>query len=176
MAASSDSILVRILKRLAHAVYYRRLWFVYPQLALFGICVWYTFARLEFDMSRNNLVGSDKKYHQIYLKFKQDFNVRDDYVVVVESEDLEKNRQFVERLGTKLEQETNLFTEVLYKGDLKMLGSKALLFMEESDLREMQKALQEYRPFLQTFAQATNLNSIFGLINREFRSAAGKTN
>lgn len=176
MAASGDSILVRILKRLAGAVYYWRLWFVYPQIALFGICVWYTFARLEFDMSRNNLVGSDKKYHEIYLKFKQDFNVRDDYVVVVESEDLEKNRQFVERLGTKLEQETNLFTEVLYKGDLKMLGSKALLFMEESDLREMQKALQEYRPFLQTFAQATNLNSIFGLINREFRSAAGKTN
>src|SRR6185503_15163943 len=157
MSASSESILVKVLKRLAHGVYYWRLWFVYPQIALFGLCVWYTFARLEFNMSRDNLVGSDKKYHQIFLKFKKDFNVRDDYVVVVESEDLEKNRQFVERLGAKLEQETNLFTEVLYKGDLKMLGSKALLFMDEPTLQEMQKALREYRPFLQTFAQATNL-------------------
>ena len=102
MAASSDSILVKILKRLAHAVYYWRLWFIYPQIALFGLCVWYTVSRLEFDMSRNNLVGSEKKYHQIYLKFKEDFNVRDDFVVVVESEDLEKNRQFVERLGGRL--------------------------------------------------------------------------
>src|SRR5690349_21696830 len=106
MAASGDSILVRVLKRLADAVYHWRLWFVYPQIALFGLCAWFTFARLEFDMSRDNLGGSDKKYHQIYLKFKKDFNVRDDYVVVVESEDLEKNRQFVERLGAKLEQET----------------------------------------------------------------------
>jgi hopanoid biosynthesis associated RND transporter like protein HpnN len=176
MAASGDSILVRILKRLAQAVYYWRLWFVYPQIALFGVCVWYTFARLEFDMSRNNLVGSDKKYHQIFLRYKEDFNVRDDYVVVVESEDLEKNRQFVERLGAKLEQETNLFTEVFIHRDLKMLGPKALLFLDEPTLRDLHKTLREYRPFIQTFAQATNLNSIFGLINREFRSAARKTN
>jgi hopanoid biosynthesis associated RND transporter like protein HpnN len=176
MAGSSDSILVRILRRLAHAVYYWRVWFIYPQIALFGVCVWYTFSRLEFDMSRNNLVGSDKKYHQIYLKFKKDFNVRDDFVVVVESEDLEKNRQFVERLGAKLEQETNLFTDVFYKGDLKMLGPKALLFLDEPKLEELRTALQEYRPFIKDFTQATNLNSIFGLINRQFRSAAAQAN
>src|SRR3954469_21128373 len=176
MAASGHSILVRILKRLADAVYYWRLWFVYPQIALFGICVWYTFARLEFDMSRNNLVGSEKKYHQIYLRFKEAFNVRDDYVVVVESEDIEKNRQFVERLGAKLEQETNLFTDVFYKGDLKLLGQKALLFVDEPDLVEMKQALSEYRPFIADFAQATNLNSIFSLVNRQFRAAAVQTN
>src|ERR1044071_5576849 len=119
MAAFADSILVRILRLVAHQVYYRPLWFIYPQIALFGLCVWYTVVHLQFDMSRNDLVGSDKKYHQIYLQYKRDFDVRDDYVVVVESEDLEKNRQFVERLGAKLELETNLFTEVLYKGDLK---------------------------------------------------------
>src|SRR5689334_19586473 len=152
MAASGDSILVRILKRLAHAVYYWRLWFVYPQIALFGLCVWYTVARLEFDMSRNNLVGSEKKYHQIYLRFKADFNVRDDFVVVVESEDLEKNRQFVERLGAKLDLETNLFTDIFYKGDLKMLGPKALLFLDEPTLGEMRSALKEYKPFLKNFA------------------------
>ena len=48
--------------------------------------------------------------------------------------DPEKNRQFVERLGAKLDAETNLFHDVFYKGDLKMLGSKALLFVPESDL------------------------------------------
>ncbi len=176
MAGSSESIVMRILKRLAHGVYYWRLWFIYPQIALFGICVWYTFARLEFDMSRNNLVGSDKKYHQIYLKFKEDFNVRDDYVVVVESEDLEKNRQFVERLGAKMESETNLFADVFYKGDLKMLGRKALLFMDEPTLNELQTTLKEYRPFISNFAQATNLNSIFTLINRQFRSSSTQTN
>jgi uncharacterized protein len=176
MGTSSDSILVRVLKRLAHAVYYWRLWFIYPQIALFGLCLWYTIARLEFSMSRNDLVGSEKKYHQIYLKFKQEFNVRDDLVVVVESENLEKNRQFVERLGARLEVETNLFADVFYKGDLKMLGSKALLFLDENTLIELRKTLSEYRPFIANFAQATNLNSLFELVNRQFRGASRSTN
>ena len=80
-------------------------------------------------------MGSNKKYHQNYLRFKNEFPTQDDLVVVVESEDPEKNRQFVERLGAKLEAETNVFHDVFYKGDLKMLGPKALLFVTDEDLR-----------------------------------------
>jgi uncharacterized protein len=166
-----ESIPAKLLRRLAHAVYYWRLWFVYPQIILFGLCVWYTVARLEFDMSRSNLVGSGKRYHQLYLQFKENFNVRDDTVIVVESEDPEKNRQFVERIGAKLETETNLFSEVFYKGDLKMLGPKALLFLDESTLEQMHRTLQEFRPFIANFARATNLNSLFALVNQQFRTS-----
>lgn len=176
MSAGADSIPVKTLKRLTHAVYYWRLWFVYPQLVLCAICIWYTLTHLEFDMSRNNLVGSEKKYHQIYLKFKKDFNVRDDFVVVVESEDAGKNRQFVERLGAKLEKEKALFTDVFYKGDLKMLGPKALLFLDEPTLDELYKTLKEYRPFIVNFAQANSLNALFTLVNRQFRGASREQN
>ena len=51
----------------------------------------------------------------------------------------EKNRQFVERLGAKLEAETNLFHDVFYQGDLTMMGTKALLFVPESDLDDLQQ-------------------------------------
>jgi uncharacterized protein len=176
MPGPTVSIPVRLLNRLAELVYYWRLWFVYPQIILFGLCVWYTAANLKFNMSRNDLVGSDKKYHQIYLKFKADFNVRDDLVAVVESEDPEKNRQFVERLGAKIEAEQELFAEVFYKGDLKMLGPKALQFLDESTLNELHKTLREYRPFIRNFAQATNLNSLFRLVNNQFRTAAREQN
>jgi len=168
--------MARLLKALAVAVQARPGWFVMPQIVLFGLCVWYTATHLEFDMSRNSLVGADKKYHQIYLQYKKDFNVRDDLVVVIESEDREKNRQFVERLGPRMEEETNLFAEVFYKGDLRMLGPKALLFLEEPMLRELRGKLGEYKPFLNHFAQATNLNSLFGMINHQFRAAAKDTN
>jgi uncharacterized protein len=168
----TGSIAVKILTRLAHSVYHWRRWHIYPQIVLFGLSVWYTATNLEFHMARNALVGSDKKYHQIYLAFKENFNVRDDLVAVVESEDPEKNRQFVERLGAKLEAETNLFAEVFYKGDLKMLGPKALLFVDEATLHEMQRMLQEFRPFLTNFTRATNLASIFQMVNNQFRAAA----
>jgi uncharacterized protein len=176
MEGTHQSIPVKLLTRLAHAVYYWRSWFIYPQIALFGLCVWYTIEHLQFDTSRSNLVGADKQYHQIYLKYKEDFNVRDDTVVVVESENAEKNRQFVERLGAKLERETNLFAEVFYKGDLKMLGPKALLFLDEPTLDSMGQMLREYRPFISSFAKATNLQSLFSLVNYQFRTATREQN
>src|ERR1043166_551559 len=115
-----DSFAARVLKRLAGWVYAYPWLFSYPQVLLLALAVVYTFRNLQFDSSRNSLVGADKKYHQNYLRYKAEFSGEDDLVVAVESEDKEKNRQFVERLGRRLEAETNQFTDVFYKGDLKM--------------------------------------------------------
>src|SRR5882724_2098247 len=102
-ALSEDSFLAWLLGKLAAAVCRHPRWFFWPQIALFFVCVAYTVAYLQFDTNRDDLVGSNKKYHQNYLNFKKEFPQQDDLVVVVESENLEKNRQFVERLGAKLE-------------------------------------------------------------------------
>src|SRR5215212_8468703 len=165
-----------LLERLATAViHYPRL-FLYPQIVLAGFCIYYTITHLQFDPSRDNLVGGDKKYHQNFLHFKKEFPLPDEVVVVVESEEREKNRQFVERLGAKLEAETNLFMDVVYKGDLKMLGPKALLFVPEGDLAEMRTTLRDYRPFLEQFSRANNLVSMFDLVNRQIRTARDEEN
>src|SRR6266566_1690396 len=168
---TDDTFFARLLAWLARKVLRYRGWFLYPQLLVFVICILYTVKYLEFDTSRNNLVGSNKKYHQNFLRFKKEFPTQDDLVVVVESENPEKNRQFVERLGARLEAETNLFRDVFYKGDLKMLGSKALLFLSEEELSEFKTMLQDYRPFIEQFTRITNLISLFGMINKQFRTA-----
>ncbi len=171
-----DGLVARFLGALARAIIARRPLFLYPQIVLFVLCVLYTIKYLEFDTSRNNLVGANKKYHQNFLSFKKEFPTQDDLVVVVESENPEKNRQFVERLGAKLEDETNLFHDVFYKGDLKMLGRKALLFVPESDLKDMSKTLGDYRPFIAQFTRTTNLVSLFNMICTQFRTAKRESN
>lgn len=161
----------RLLGRLSDAVYsYPRLFF-YPQVVLFLVCVLYTVVKLDFTTNRDDLVGADKRYHRNFLTFKREFPPQDDLVVLVESNDPARNRRFVERLGARLEAETNLFTDVFFKGDLRMMGSKALLFVKEEDLRELHGQLKEFRPFLETFTQATNLASLFQLVNAQFRTA-----
>src|SRR5690349_18892300 len=154
MGGNKDTIPTRILRRLAGAVYRNRGLFIVPQILLFGLCVYYTIANLKFSTTRSDLVGSEKKYHQLFQQFRKEFPGQDDIAAVVESEDAEKNRQFVERLGAKLEKEKDLFHEVFYKGDFKELGPKALLFLRESDLHELQTALSEYKPFLAHFSKA----------------------
>ena len=166
----------RLLGRLADAVIRYPRWFFWPQVALFVFCVAYTKLCLGFDTERSSLVGAERRYHRNYQEFRKDFHHVDDIVVVVESEDTEKNRQFVERLGARLEAETNLFSGVFFKGDLKVMGNKALLFAPEDDLREMHKRLHDYRPFIQKFTTASNLVTLVDLVNTGFRTAKREEN
>ena len=175
-ALSTDSFLARLLAKLAAAVCRHPGWFFWPQILLFVACIFYTVAFLQFDTSRDDLVGSNEKYQQNYLNFKKEFPEQSDLVVVIQSENIEKNRQFAERIGTKLEAETNLFTDVFYKGDLPMMGAKALLFAPENDLRNLKKTLQDDAPFIRQFTQTTNLISFFEQINTAFRTAPRETN
>jgi hypothetical protein len=176
MSTPPRSVTARFLFRLADALYHHRAWFFYPQIALMGLCIFYTIKKLDFLTSRDALVGGEKKYHQDYLRYKAEFPVQDDLVVVVESDSPEKNRQFVERLGAKLEAETNLFASIFYKGDLKSMGPKALLFLPQDALQDLLHTLQEYRPFLLQFTKATNLVSLFDLVNTQFRTARREEN
>ena len=175
---TEDNVVARALAWLAGAVFrYPRLW-LYPQLVLFVLSILVTvkYPGLKFDMRQDNLVGANKKYHQNFLRFKKEFPTQDDLVVVVESEDPAKNRQFVERLGAKLEAETNLFNNIIYRSDLKMLGSKALLFVPEEDLKKLKTMLEGYRPFVSRFTHTTNLVSLFNMVNTQFRTAAREQN
>jgi hypothetical protein len=172
----ADTFFARALRALARTVCLHRTWFVVPQILLFCVCVFYTAMRLQFDMDRDDLVGSDKKYHQVYMKYHEEFPGEDELAVVVESEDGDLNRQFVERLAAKLQPETNLFTDIFYKGDMASLGRKALLFAPEADLKDMRTMLESYRPFIDQFTQATNLESFFELINKQFRTAKQEEN
>ena len=86
-ALSADSLLARLLARLAAAVCRHPRWFIYPQGALFLVCILYTVGYLKTDMNRDNLVGPNQKHHQNFLNLEKEFPQQGNgLVVVVESE------------------------------------------------------------------------------------------
>jgi uncharacterized protein len=169
-----DTLFARLLRVLARQVTRHPQWFITPQIILFVASIFYTATHWKLDMNRDNLVAGPT--HAVYMKFRAEFPGEDELAVVVQSDDMERNRQFVERLAARLEPETNLFTDVFYKGDLRAMGRKALLFVPEADLKEMQQKLKDYRPFIQEFTEATNMVSFFGMINKKFRNAKQEDN
>ncbi len=176
-ALSADTLLARLLSRLTTALCRHPRWFFYPQLALFLICVLYTVGYLETDMNRDNLVGPNHKNHENYLRLQKEFPQQgNDLEVVVESESLEKNRQFVERIAAKMEAETNLFRDVFYQQSLSVMGAKALLFADDDDLVGLKKELDDALPFLHQFTRTTNLITFFEQVNTDFRTAPRETN
>jgi uncharacterized protein len=168
-----NSMLARTLRALVKAVCKHPKWFVYPQLLLSALCVLYAGHHLRLDMNRDNLVSPRVRYHQLFLQFQQEFPGLDQHVVVVESGEWWRSRRFIERLATHLETQTNLFTDVFYKVDLNSLGPKGLLLASPTELEHMRQAVEQYAPILRDFTQTTNLNSLFGLLNAQFRSAGG---
>ena len=160
-----------LLAALARLVARRPAWFFGVHLLLAAGAVVYTVRNLQFDTHRGNLVGENLRYHRNFLQFRAEFPKPDDLVVVVESEDPEANRQFVERLAARLEAEPELFHRVFYKGDLKLLGNKALHLLSENELEQLHEQLVRYRPFLSALGRTTNLVSLFDQVNTWFRAA-----
>ncbi len=172
MRSYSNSIFALSLRRLARLVCLHRSWFVVPQILLSALCLFYTARWLKLDMNRGHLIGLNMKQQQIYLAFQQEFpGEGNDLVVAVESGETEANRQFIERLAARVKPETNLFQDVFYKGDLVTLGPKALMLVPTKELEDLRRTLQDYRPVVKEFSQTTNLNSLFALINKQFRTA-----
>jgi hypothetical protein len=97
-------------------------------------------------------------------------------VVVVESDNLEKNRQFIERIAAKMQAETNLFQDVFYAQTPMIMGSKGLLYVPETNLVEMKMMLNAAQPFIRQFTRTTNLISFFEQINTAIRTAPREAN
>ena len=147
--------------------------FVLPQLVLVGLCAQYAWSELEFRTQRNDLVEAERSHHRNFLEYRENFQSQDDILVMVESGDPEKNRQFVERLGARLEAEPELFASVFYKGNLGMLGSKALYFVEDNSvIGTMEERLREARPLIESFAHVDGLEPLLEEINLRFRTAS----
>lgn len=166
----------RLLHKLADHLHAHPLGFVFPQILLLAVCVVFTATHLRFSTNRGDLVSSDEKYQKTQSLLKQEFKFQNSLVAVVESEDQDKNRQFVERLAARLRNESNVFHDVYFKGDLKMMGSKALLFLPEETLDDLRRTLTENAPIIQTFSQVNSLSSLFELVNRQLREAGATTN
>lgn len=165
----------RLLHRLALQLGSHSRWFVVPQMVLLVACIAYTAVNLSFNTNRSDLVSGDERYQRAQSVVEREFKVRDSLVAIVESENPDKNRQFVERLAVRLRAEPELFTDVLYRGDLKTMGPKALLFLPPETLGELRAALTDYAPLIQAFSQADSLNSLFSLVNQQLREAGPVT-
>jgi uncharacterized protein len=158
----------RLLHSLVQAVFNHPRWFYYTQLLLFLVCLGYTATTLQFSTDKHDLISAQESYWRQFLEFKMDFKVHENLFVLVESESREKNREFVERLAARLRLDAE-FADVYYRAGLKLMGPKALLFLPEETLAEVRQSIRTNRSLFHTHSQATNLNTLFALVSRQFR-------
>jgi len=108
-----------LLAKLAAAVCRHPGWFFYPQIALFIACIIYTVLFLQFDTSRDNLVGSNEKISpRIILTLKRNFPNRAISWSSSKAKTSKKTGQFAERIGAKFGGGNESFYRCFLQGDL----------------------------------------------------------
>jgi len=119
---------------------------------LAGASIVYTQRDLQFKTSRGDLIDPKTDYHQRWMNYTKEFgDVNEDMVVVVEGSDRGAIQRALDDLGPRLEQEPDLFKNVLYKVDLARLRSKSLQYSSPEQLQGVLGQLDEFSPLLRKF-------------------------
>lgn len=148
-------------------------WFLAVQLVFAIVCLAYTKLSLRLSVDKNDLISVRETYRRQFLDFKAEFAPQDNMFVLVESEDPRKSRDFIGRLTARL-QADDRFTNIYCRGGLPLLGAKALLFLPEPSLAELEAILREHQAMLRSFSRSTNLESLLDSVNRQFRRLSGR--
>ncbi|MGQ0636890.1 MAG: MMPL family transporter [Planctomycetaceae bacterium] len=113
---------------------------------------WVTHTTLRFKTSRADLIDPATAYHQRWLNYTREFgDVSEDMVVVVEGSDRETIKRAMDDLGPRIERESALFQNVLYRVDLGRLRAKALQYSSPEQLDQVLLQLDEFSPLLRNF-------------------------
>ena len=157
----------RLLRAWAKIVVARRNLILWVTLGLVVVAGILTGTRLVIRNSTLDLIRKDSPVFQKYLAYMEEFDVRDEIVVVLKSDDLQASRQAANRLAEKLKTEQGL-SRVYYRHDFSPMADRLLLLAEEEQLTGIRRQMEELATLVKGNKQALNLNGILGEASSKF--------
>ncbi|MGI8981018.1 MAG: MMPL family transporter [Pirellulaceae bacterium] len=92
---------------------------------------------LRFKTNRLDLLNPQSSYNQRWLRHIEEFDERDDAVIVVRAEDPVVVATTLEDLAAKLREQDQLFESIFYKRQLDNIKAKGLHFLSEQELQQL---------------------------------------
>ena len=126
-----------------------------------------TGTRLVIRNSTLDLIRKDSPVFQKYLAYMEEFDVRDEIVVVLKSDDLKASRKAANRLAEKLKAEKGL-SRVYYRHDFSPMADRLLLLADEEQLTGIRRQMEELATLVRGNKKALNLNGILGEASSKF--------
>lgn len=111
-------------------------------IAVFG---WLAATQLGVQNNVNDLVKSDAEIHSNYLDYKKEFNIREEIVVVIKSDDFETNKKVADFLGARFEQRPQDFQRIYYRHDFSKMRQNMLHYAPLEELEGILAKLGAYK-------------------------------
>jgi uncharacterized protein len=157
-----------LMRGLAGVIYRHPRWIVALAVLLAAVSVWLTVTKLTLVHNVNTLIRGTSEVHRYYLDYKKEFGVEEDYVIVVRSPDVEKNREVVRQIGQKLRTLEPEVRRVLDRIDFSKMERRFLLFLETKELQEIEKSLASTSSVLRQENVRFDLNSMLNQATTKF--------
>jgi hopanoid biosynthesis associated RND transporter like protein HpnN len=161
-------LIQRQLEKTARFVFQYHAWVLLGAIVLTGVCGWLVATHLRVTNSTNALIREDSPSHRNYLDFKKEFSVEEDFVVVIRSENVERNREVARVVGEALKGLEGYVRRVLYRFDFSKLQNRFLLYMEKEDLLKLEAEVKSYAEALKRPGVRLDVNSMLEESNSKF--------
>jgi len=116
-------------------------------------------ARLEIRGNRIDLLNPESTYNRRWLRYVDEFDHKDDVVVVVEGSDRGDMVAAMDEIAAALALHDQLFDAVLYHTDLSRIRAKGLHYLSAAQLAAIDRFLDQIDPVLRGDWSPLNLGS-----------------
>ena len=137
-------LLQALLVRVARLVHRMPGLILLAALALTAVSVWLTVTRLRVINNTDNLVSAKSTANRYYHDYAREFGIDEDYVVVIRSEDIEKNREVSRWIGTRIEAMQPEVRRVFYRLDFTKIEEHALFLLDPKDLEDIDREVSGF--------------------------------
>ncbi len=136
----------------------------------------YTAANLNFKTDRADLIDPQAPFHKRWMNYTESFGDASDIVVVVEDAQPEVIKDVLDELGTRMTQDTDHFSNVLYKVEPGELRGKGLQYLSPRQLEAGLEHVEQHAPLLQGNWDQIQLAKVFARFQYELETgnAAGR--
>ena len=157
----------RALHQWARLILRRRNQVLWIGLALVVVSGGVAAARLVIRNNTLDLIRKDSPVFQKYLAYMEEFDVRDEIVVVLKSDKLKECREAANVMAAKLKNEKGL-DRVYYRHDFSPMADRLLLLADEEQLTGIRRQMEELATLVKGNKQALNLNGILAEASAKF--------
>src|SRR6185436_17916145 len=105
---------------------------------------------LRFKTSRLDLLNPSSSYNQRWLRHIEEFDERDDAVIVVRADDPVIVATTLEDLAANLREQDQLFESIFYKRQLDGIKAKGLHFLAEPELQGLVRQVSQVEMAMQS--------------------------
>ena len=166
----TSDILSRFFFAIERFAYRQSLLVISVALVLAILSLWVTAKKLTFKTGRGDLVAKGLPYVKQYENYREQFEDLEGMVVVVEGENPADMAGFAEALAIKLQAQSHLFSQVVFKIDIRYFRSRFLLYLDQDELATLTRKLDDHQGFLESVNSAPGLHSLLSSINTEISS------